>query len=186
MTMDGKVEISRPWWSARAARRRAEAERDVESWAPRIRGFLRRLAGPSAPAEDLAQEAIARALEALPHRRGGSRLETWVFGIAVNVCREYRRREGRDEPVDDSMLLSIPDSRSDPARLVTANERRAAVERALATLSPAHRDVLLLRDGAGMGYREIAQALGIPVGTVRSRIHNATALVLRAVEAELR
>jgi len=185
--MDGDVGTTDLCEAAAVRRGRPDLGRSIESWRPRLACFIRRLAGSDAPAEDLAQEVLVRALEGAPRRRSGGRLSTWLFGIAANVCREQRREQARQlPPVDDAVLLDIPDVTLDPARIVERREEREALRRAFDRLSPTHREVLLLRDQVGLSYRQMAEALGVPVGTVRSRIHNATAILLQLVEDELR
>lgn len=169
-----------------ADRRMARLEKLIDELRPRLSAFIRRLAPRGAPIEDLTQETLARALETLPRRQKPGPLATWLFGVAANVCREQRRaRERQEVPVDDDILLDIPDVRLDPARIVERQEQRQALDRALSRLSEVHREVLLLRDSAGLTYLQIAETLSIPLGTVRSRIHNATARLLELVAEEL-
>ncbi len=120
-------------------------------------------------AEDAAQEAFVRAFRHLPTFRGSGPFSAWLFGIVVRVCLDRMRsarwtREGGE-------VLSEPVA-ADASEAVTT---RVAVHALLAQLSPPLRAALVLRELEGLDYPEIAAALGIPVGTVRSRLHAARA-----------
>ncbi|WP_205695459.1 RNA polymerase sigma factor [Conexibacter sp. SYSU D00693] len=143
-----------------------------------VHRYLHRRAGDAA--EDLAAETFERALRAFgtfDARRGPVR--AWLFGIATNVVAAHRRAEGRRlrayareagrRPAADD----VPDV---GAGVDAARQARRAAE-ALRALSPEDRDVLLLVAWADLRYDEVASALGVPVGTVRSRLHRARAAV---------
>lgn len=126
--------------------------------------------------EDAAQEVFLELYRSIGAFEGKSRLETWVFAVTRNVCRRLSRSAWRAESMDaDEALLEIPDAAENIERAALSREAHHRVEEALARLAPIHQEVLLLRDWEGLDYREIAETLGIPVGTVRSRLHNATA-----------
>jgi RNA polymerase sigma-70 factor (ECF subfamily) len=129
---------------------------------------------------DVAQDAFIRAFQALPSFRGDSAFYTWLFRIVMNVARDRARQHaarGRafgtervDETDWDRVLVdhgTAPDARA------TQIEERERIDRALATLSEAHRAIIMLSDLEGLSYREIAEVLDIPMGTVMSRLHNA-------------
>ena len=147
----------------------------------RIFNFMRMSTGGDAEAEDLAQEVFIRAFRALKGFRGESSFKTWLYAIAANVVRTHLTRKsrwqlvrtmwtggGRDEDVD---VEPEPDARVDSVEQTLV--RRDAIDRALATLSPDLRLVITLRDVEGLDYREIAAALGVPIGTVESRLFRA-------------
>lgn len=127
-------------------------------------------------ADDLAAEVFVIAFERRRTCTGDSALP-WLYGIGTNRLRRHRRTEerrlrayartGRDEFVD------IGEDAIDERLDATRDGRRLAA--ALATLRPRHRDVLLLFALAGLGYDEIALALGVPAGTVRTWLHRARA-----------
>ena len=129
---------------------------------------------------DVAQEAFVRAWQALPNFRGQSAFYTWLFRIVVNVARDRARQHaarGRafgtervDEKDWDRILV---DQGVAPDANATQVEERERIVRALATLSEPHRAIIMLSDLEGLSYREIAEVLNIPMGTVMSRLHNA-------------
>ena len=119
-------------------------------------------------AEDVAQEAFLKAFRRLPSFRGEGRFSAWLFGIAVRLCLDRRRsaRWAREVPEDAIAPPSISPDSPDTRLLVSA---------LLDRLSPPMRAALVLREMEGLDYDEIAATLGIPVGTVRSRLHAARA-----------
>ena len=122
-------------------------------------------------AEDVAQEAFLRAFRRLPSFRGEGRFSAWLFGIAVRLCLD-RRRSAR-------WTREVPEDAAPPAPSLTAPadaaDTRLLVETLLDRLSPPMRAALVLREMEGLDYDEIAATLGIPVCTVRSRLHAARA-----------
>jgi len=144
----------------------------------RTYNFVRTMVNDAADAEDLTQEIFVRAYRAIGRFRGDSTFRTWLFRIAVNAVRTHLGRPsrwrvfGRPEPGGGE----APDPREDPPsaeNLEADLVRRDVIDRALATLTPDLRTALTLRDVEGLEYREIAQVLGIPIGTVESRIFRA-------------
>jgi RNA polymerase sigma-70 factor (ECF subfamily) len=153
-----------------------------------------RLLGDRADAEDAVQEAFLRAYRALPRFRGDALFRTWLTGIAINVCRtrlagaEARRRRvtsslvQRDPATGEEKALPVPDQAPNPEAKARAGETRAALERALAALTPEHREVILLREVNGLEYEELAAVLGCALGTVKSRIARARGALRQALE----
>lgn len=146
--------------------------------APRLRGFARRLLGQDA--DDGLQETVAAAIHSLSGFRGEARLSTWFHRLAVRTLCAFRaRRDARERhetPNADAAGCLSPSAlrayAATPLEALTAQERRARVQRALDALRPAHREVLLLR-GEGLDYAAIAAVLDVPLGTVKSRMHAA-------------
>lgn len=140
----------------------------VRKYQHRIVGAGRALVSSQQDAEDLAQETFLRAYKGLRQFRGASTFRTWLFQILLNTARTFRtRRQARPEIAVDAGAL---ESAIGPERLETSVVVRDQVTRALATLPPELREAVVLRDVEGLDYREIAGALGIPMGTVESRI----------------
>jgi RNA polymerase sigma-70 factor (ECF subfamily) len=129
-----------------------------------------RLCGNIHLAEDAAQEAFIRAWQHLPSYRPRSPFRNWVYRIAINVARDALRRER--ETVDISEL-ALPSPDADPGTRVERAERADRVRRAVLALPSASREVLILREYEGLSYREIADTLSIPLGTVMSRLNYA-------------
>ena len=129
-------------------------------------------------AEDVTQDVLVEIYRSLPRFEGRSRLRTWMFGVARNVCRHRRRslRRASSNPTQSvgsgEALRDLPDGSVDLDGALERREIQEAVGLAFEGLSPEHRSAVLLRDIEGLSYEEIAEVLGIPLGTVRSRLHN--------------
>jgi DNA-directed RNA polymerase specialized sigma24 family protein len=142
--------------------------------------FLRHLLGDPELAEDVAQEAFLRLFQRLPSYRFESRLSTWVLQVARNAGIDAIR--ARDRRARHLRRLG-PAATAAPGEPGLGHELTSA----LATLSPKRREVLLLIEVLGFSHREVAEVLGIPVGTVKSRAFEARRDVTRwfgADEAE--
>jgi RNA polymerase sigma-70 factor, ECF subfamily len=134
----------------------------------RIHAVCRRLAGNDADALDAAQEALLAVVRGLPRFDGRSSFSTWCYRVATNACLdELRRRRRRPEPGLPE-VGDVPVAGGSGVDDVVA--ARLDVDAALATLAPEFRSAVVLRDLCGLDYAEIAEVLGIPAGTVRSRI----------------
>ena len=159
--------------------RRGDAEafgRFVDLYQARVTGFVRRMVASSDDAEDLAQETFLRAFQSFSRFDGRSSVRTWLFRIAHNLCIDRARRLDRrveEAPLvdgEDESAIDVSDTRWQPDRILLDDELREAVERGIESLSEKLRAVLLLHDREEMPYDEIGAALGIPVGTVKSRL----------------
>ncbi|MFN7572540.1 MAG: RNA polymerase sigma factor RpoE [Betaproteobacteria bacterium] len=153
--------------------------------------LLSRLIRDPAEIEDVAQEAFIRAYRALPNFRGESAFYTWLYRIAINTAKNHLVAQGRRLPLASPALDEDGQERdgeaatSDldtPESLLATRQVGDAVERAIARLPADLRTALMLREMEGLSYEEIAQSMGTPIGTVRSRIFRAR----DAVAAELR
>jgi RNA polymerase sigma-70 factor (ECF subfamily) len=127
-------------------------------------------------AEDMTQETFIRASRALPRYeiRQGISFEAWLYRIAVNCCRSRMRRKWYHVlpwPEPAPQLSVEPEQQ--PDRMVMRGERRDEILHAIDSLGDKHRLVVILRYFAGMSNEEISQALKLPSGTVRSRLHTA-------------
>jgi len=131
-----------------------------------VHGICRRILNEPDDALDATQEALLAIARGIASFDGRSRFTTWCYRVTTNAALdEARRRNRRPIPVAE-----IPDRRATPAESHDEAADRLDVEAALATLSPEFRAAVALRDLAGLDYAEIAEILGIPPGTVRSRI----------------
>lgn len=133
------------------------------------------LTGNASDAEDAAQEVFLVVFRDLPRFRGESRLSTWIYRIAVRVAFRVKAKHPRTVPLDREPPVETPD----PA---LQRERSGQVALALERLSADHRTVLALFSLDGLSHREIAETLGIPEGTVWSRLH----LARKRLAAELK
>jgi RNA polymerase sigma-70 factor (ECF subfamily) len=142
--------------------------------------LARRLTRSEEEALDTTQEIFLRVWRGLPGFRGEAKLSTWVFQIAWNYLRAHRRKMGRSlQVVGEDMngaqeLVEVAkDSGPDPERRASASELLDRVQEALVQLPEHYRVVVWLRDGENLSYQEIADALDVPIGTVRSRLARA-------------
>jgi len=129
-----------------------------------------RMCGDANLAQDAAQEAFVRAWQHLPSYQPRSPFRNWVYRIATNVALDVLRRERETVDVD---ALPLAASDEGPEAAVEGKERGEWVRQAVLALPPASRAVLVLREYEGLSYREIADTLGIPIGTVMSRLNYA-------------
>ena len=140
-----------------------------------------RMTGNPEDAADLTQEAFLNAWRSLGGFGGQSAFSTWVYRLASNACIDFLRREKRrnslsmtlEDGEDEDRQADLPDERWSPQRALERKEAQEAVRQGLAALSPEHREVLVLRELDGLSYAEIAHALGLEEGTVKSRIARA-------------
>ena len=124
-------------------------------------------------AEEAAQETFLSAWQGLPFFRGDSAFSTWLYRLASNACVDLLRKEGRHQGPsldDEAVSAEVPDTRPTPEAAAEQKELRAQIEAGLRTLSPEHREVLILREIQQVSYDEIADALSLDLGTVKSRI----------------
>lgn len=133
---------------------------------PSVYRFCVRRIGPDLAA-DAAQETFLIAQRSIRKFDGSSALSTWLFGIALNTCRNLARKRRMD--ISYEHAWSVPAGGPGESTLVNRENLRNALNK----LSPAHLEVVLLHEVEGMTYEEAAKVLGIPVGTVKSRLHHA-------------
>ncbi|MCW5935336.1 MAG: sigma-70 family RNA polymerase sigma factor [Fimbriimonadia bacterium] len=123
-------------------------------------------------AEDVTQEIFVRIYRGLRHFREQSSLNTWVYRIAVNACHEWnRKRRAPEVPLEDEWMTGI--DLPDPEHEAIQNVIWSNVENALESLDEKHRTIIVLHELQGLTYGEIAGAMELPVGTVKSRLHYA-------------
>jgi len=151
--------------------------------ARRVLGWCIRLGGPGLDAEDLAQQVFETAMKTCARFRGDSSLSTWLFGITRNTIRNARRRAALRRFVGLDAVPEPRDRGPDTEGVAIQHERRRAVQWALEDLKPPQREVLVLADLEGHTAPEVAAMLGIPAGTVYSRLHHARRAFAAALEA---
>jgi len=155
----------------------------VTRYKTKVYNYIFRMTGSSEDAEDLTQEVFIRMYTSIDSFRSQSSLSTWLFRIASNLCVDrFRRSKHRtaayslDEPVLDNDVEStrdVPDLTFEPQRLLENLEMAEQIQLALAQLPEKLRATLILHDVEGLPYEEIAQVVGCPLGTVKSRLFNA-------------
>jgi len=147
----------------------------------RVLNVIYRFVSDYEDARDIAQEVFIKAYRGLSSFEGKAQFGTWVYRIAVNAAISHARKKSRRKP---ALSLSAeddeghnpgdpPDTSEEPSRVLDAKERRALIERAIDSLDPDHRAVVVLKDIEGYDYEEIADMIGCPKGTVKSRLHRA-------------
>lgn len=149
-----------------------EFTEDVVDHLPAMMRYARMLARGEHAAEDLVQEALLRAHEHRPHFRAGQSLKPWLLAVIHNVFVSGWRRSRAEDARIERMLLDAPDEQ-------TASQEQAAYLQQIAhrfnALPEAQREVLHLVAVEELSYRDVAEALAIPVGTVMSRLSRARA-----------
>lgn len=137
-----------------------------------------RILGNSEDAADMTQEAFIKAYNSLSGFRGDSKFSVWLTRIVSNLCLDFLRSRNRRPTISlsmedddgDDVQLDIADTRQSPELLLERSLTRESVRRGLRSLPEDYREILLLREIQGLSYDEIAAALNIEVGTVKSRI----------------
>jgi RNA polymerase sigma-70 factor (ECF subfamily) len=167
----------------------------VRRYQGRVTNLVSRVLNDRECADDLAQEVFVRVFVHRRNYRRGSKFSTWLFTIAANLAKnEIRRRVRRRNWFSlDALQEVLKDSApqlADPTEgresRMEREQLREAVGRAIATVPEKYRLSLVLRDIEGLSYEEIALALGIPGGTVRSRINRARSMLKRKLQPLLR
>lgn len=136
-------------------------------------GFICRLTGRPSDAADLFQETFVRVFEKADSFTGKSSFKTWLYSIATNVCRSHGRRARRNRHVAREEAPASLDASRDPAATAASRDVGSKISRAVAELPQEQREVFAMRVYDEMSYREIAEAVGRPVGTVKSQMRRA-------------
>ncbi len=150
----------------------------------KLYNYVYRMVGNSDDAEDLTQEVFVRMFTSLDTFRRQSSLHTWLFRIAGNLCIDHFRRGKKarahayslDESYpgeDGEGGRELPDATFEPHRLLEQQEMGAQIQQALGQIPDKLRAVLILHDIEDLPYEEIAQIVGCPLGTVKSRLFHA-------------
>lgn len=160
-------------------RREREAfERFFYEYASRIGSIAKSYLG-SDDVDDIVQEVFMRVLKGIKRFKGDSKLSTWLYRITVNVCNDFlkkRKRHGEvlvDFEDEEEPPYLEPTSDTDVLREVAEELSLAMINEIIGKLPPTDRLLITMRDVNGLSYEEIANALDVPVGTVKSRLHYA-------------
>lgn len=170
----------------------------VKLYERRVFALVFRMLGNRAEAEDLAQEVFVQVFKAIGTFRGESKLSTWVYRIAVNLCKNRLkylkvRHEGDKDPLED-LAERIPFTEATattvgeverPDEMVEGRQIELIVQRAILSLDDTFRECLVLRDVEELSYEEIGQITGLAEGTVKSRIFRGRAMLREIVERKL-
>jgi RNA polymerase sigma-70 factor (ECF subfamily) len=174
MAHEGRGEVPADEAAAIAACQRGDRqafELIVRRYSARALGAARNIVRDHALAEDAAQDAFVRAFRAIRRFRLGEPFYPWLYRILRNSCLSTLQRHGKPGPSLDAENAPPPAAPPfDPAADLAKDELRAAVREAMTHLSEPHREILHLSHFEGLQYKEIADCLEIPIGTVMSRL----------------
>ena len=158
----------------------------------RIAALVSRYVSDAGEVEDVTQEAFIKAYRALGKFRGDSAFYTWLYRIAANAAKNHLvakgRRPGADATIEDAEgfdVVGMLSESASPEALAMGGELAEVVESALNALPDELKAALMLREFDGLSYDDIADVLGCPVGTVRSRIFRAREAVDQRVKEEI-
>src|SRR6478736_3851235 len=148
--------------------------RALETLVERHAQGVRRLAGyllsDQQDAEDAAQEALAKLCTRIGQFRGEARFQTWLYSLVSNTCRDMadRQRRRRHQPLD---AVAEAPAAEVPEDVAVQREQRAELRACMANLSDDQRRVLVMKDVLALSYEQIAEAMEMPVGTVKCHAH---------------
>jgi RNA polymerase sigma-70 factor, ECF subfamily len=147
----------------------------VARWERKIRGAVHRILGNEEEARDVCQEAFLKAYRALDSFKSEARFSSWLYQIALNLCRDrLRRRKGRTlvsleelEGAGTALVAKRPDAQE----LLEAGDLARTVATAIAMLPEEQREIVVLKEYQELTFAEIADVLGIPISTVKTRLY---------------
>ena len=151
----------------------------VSRYQDRLFNTVLRLVNNAEDARDVVQESFLHAYQSLHSFKGDSLFFTWLYRIAVNTAISMKRKQKptlRIQPGGEDQQAIDPLDQAEsnrPGHAIEMAEEERTVHEALAKLSTEHRAVLVMKDMEGMKYEEMAEILGVPIGTIRSRLHRA-------------
>ena len=160
----------------------------VVRWERPIFALAYRTLGREEDARDVCQEAFLRAFRAIGGFKGQARFSSWLYRIALNLCRDWIRKERRVRVVPASDDLQAEQARAlEPAEesveeLIVRRDLGRAVERVMATLPEPQRTAILLKEYHGLTFQEIADLQGCPLSTVKTRLYQGLSALRRQLE----
>jgi RNA polymerase sigma-70 factor, ECF subfamily len=157
--------------SAREADLRSAQDQLVRALSAPLHRLCLHLAGNAADAEDALQETLIAACRALPRFRGEAKLSTWVYRIAIRAALEVKSRRTRRNETSTETLRGQAAHDAPADEQADLRQRATRLQAAMEQLNPEQRAVISLFAIDGLGHQQIAEVLGIPEGTVWSRLH---------------
>jgi len=170
----------------------------VELYGDRVYRLMFRMLARKNEAEDMAQEVFVQVFKAIDQFRGDAKLGTWIYRVAVNLCknrgkylaRRHSQAEDELEPIAERFALGqakgvTSSELAGPDQIVLGYQVEVIVKRCIAELDPEFREVVVLRDIEDLTYDEIGEITGLAEGTVKSRLHRARAMLKEKVESIL-
>ena len=163
----------------------------VSRWERTIFALAYRTLGREEDARDVVQEAFLRAYRGLRGFKGEAKFSSWLYRITLNLCRDWIRRERRAPVVqtpEGTDAVDLADAQATPAEsveeLVSRRELSRAVARAMAELPEEQRTAILLKEYHGLTFQEIADQLGCPLSTVKTRLYQGLSVLRRRLERQ--
>jgi RNA polymerase sigma-70 factor (ECF subfamily) len=159
-------------------------------WERPIYAFAYRVIGREEDARDVCQDTFLRAFRSLPGFRGQAKFSSWLYQIAMNLCRDWMRRQRRAptvqlaEGADPAELAAEGGPVESIEDLVARRELSAVVEEAMALLPEEQRTAIVLKEYHGMTFQEIATLQGCPLSTVKTRLYQGLTVLRRLLEKE--
>lgn len=170
----------------------------VEAFGPRVYRLVARMLGRREDAEDMAQEVFVQVFKGIGQFRGDSKLGTWIYRVAINLCKNRSKYLSRRHDDKQDALDAVADRQplhqakgvtsahiNRPDHLVEGMQIEGIMRKCIAELDPDFREALILRDVENLSYEEIIEITGVAEGTVKSRIHRARALLKQRVARAL-
>ena len=159
-------------------------------WERPIYALAYRVIGREEDARDVVQDTFLRAFRALPGFKGQAKFSSWIYRIALNLCRDWIRRQRRTPvvqmPEDAEAIerMAVRDPVESIEDLVARKELSAVVAEAMADLPEEQRTAIVLKEYHGMTFQEIAELQGIPLSTVKTRLYQGLAVLRRNLEKQ--
>src|SRR6188508_1221465 len=159
-------------------------------WERPIYVLAYRTIGREEDARDVCQETFLRAFRALPGFRGQAKFSSWLYRIALNLCRDWLRKQRRapvvqaPEGVDIIELASEPDPGESIEDVVARQNLSAHVQRAMTQLSEEQRSTIILKEYQGLTFQEIADLQGCPLSTVKTRLYQGLTVLRRELDRQ--
>ena len=157
-------------------------------WERPIYALAYRVIGREEDARDVAQETFLRAFRALPGFKGQAKFSSWLYRIALNLCRDWIRRQRRapvvqmPEGVDPSEFAAETEPAESIEDLVARRELSAIVEEAMTILPEEQRTAIVLKEYHGLTFQEIADLQSVPLSTVKTRLYQGLSVLRRHLE----
>lgn len=162
----------------------------VLRWERPIYALAYRVIGREEEARDVCQDTFLRAYRALPGFKGQAKFSSWLYRIALNLCRDWIRRQRRapvmqmPEGVDPLEMAAEREPAESIETLVARRELSAVVEEAMARLPEEQRTAIILKEYHGMTFQEIADLQGCPLSTVKTRLYQGLSVLRRHLEQQ--
>ncbi len=170
----------------------------VEAYSPRVYRLVARMLGRREDAEDMSQEVFVQVFKGIGQFRGESKLGTWIYRVAINLCKNRSKYLSRRHDDKQDALDAVADRQplhqakgvtsgqiNRPDHMVEGMQIEAIMRKCIAELDPDFREALILRDVENLSYEEIIEITGVAEGTVKSRIHRARALLRHRISLAL-